>query len=196
MINWKDGSIIQKSTVIPPSLMVLFTSYTGTQKSLQTCLTTVHCTKTTKKTCWREKIMLRCCAYMYFRILINLAASFRFPWETLGCDSTSAFWACDVPGRRVRIFLTETKQKFEKISTKNRMFYSRWLLWAGRREGGSLALGPRGDYNHGGGGQHHHQHHWRHQYYHRTMEEEVNIIIISIDVIIITNQPWRRRSTS
>ena len=139
-----------------------------------TSVTTVHCTKTTKKTCWREKIMLRCCTYMYFRILINLAASFRFPWETLGCDSTSAFWACDVPGRRVRFCFTEKK------STENQIFYSRWLLWAGRREGGSLALGPRGDYNHGGGGQHHHHH------YHPTMEEEINIIIIIIDVIIIT----------
>ena len=87
------------------------------------------------------------------------------------------------------------KQTLKKISTKNRMFYSRWLLWAGRREGGSLALGPRGDYNHGGGGRHHH-HHWRNHHYHPTMEEEINKIFIIIDAIIIIIQPWRRRSAS
>ena len=111
--------------------------------------------------------MLRCCAYMYFRILKNLAASFRFPWETLGCDSTSAFWACDVPGRRVRFCFKEEKSLKIECSTLGD-FYGQ----GGGKEGAlpsALAVTT-------------------------TMEEEVNIIISSIEVIIIIIQPWRRRS--
>ena len=74
-----------------------------------------------------------------------------------------------MPGRRVRFCFTEKLQLKIKCSTLGD-FYGQ----GGGREGAlpsALAVTT-------------------------TMEEEVNIIIISIDVIIITNQPWRRRSTS
>ena len=72
-----------------------------------------------------------------------------------------------MPGRRVRFCFTEKKLKI-KCSTLGD-FYGQ----GGGKEGAlPLALAVT-----------------------TTMEEEVNIIII-IDVIIITIQPWRRRSAS